>query len=154
MTPTDHAPQGRVSVESMTLKEAYSVPKHTSAICVQSFDDSLNSAIHITYRISLRSSSLREPRYPLLRVLDRFDFAVPSARLKTQQTTSVLTQSCTNKRVWLLMRLLHHSCGSCRSKANTNTQETSTFRKGWYGFTIMILPQVHLRKPCYDFYFL
>ena len=59
----------------MTLKEAYSVPKHTSAICVQSFDDSLNSAIHITYRISLRSSSLREPRYPLLRVLDRFDFA-------------------------------------------------------------------------------
>jgi hypothetical protein len=51
------------------------VPKHTSAICVQSFDDSLNSAIHITYRISLRSSSLREPRYPLLRVLDRFDFA-------------------------------------------------------------------------------
>ena len=46
--------------------------KATSAICVQSFDDSLNSAIHITYRISLRSSSLREPRYPLLRVLDRF----------------------------------------------------------------------------------
>ena len=46
--------------------------KATSAMCVQSFDDSLNSAIHITYRISLRSSSLREPRYPLLRVLDRF----------------------------------------------------------------------------------
>ena len=22
------------------------------------------------------------------------------------------------------------------------------------GYTIMILPQVHLRKPCYDFYFL
>ena len=35
-----------------------------------------------------------------------------------------------------------------------SSQETSTFRKGWYGFTIMILPQVHLRKPCYDFYFL
>jgi hypothetical protein len=40
-----------------------------SAICVQNFDDSLNSAIHTTYRISLRSSSLREPRYPLLRVV-------------------------------------------------------------------------------------
>ena len=40
-----------------------------SAICVQRFDDSLNSAIRITYRISLRSSSLREPRYPLLRVV-------------------------------------------------------------------------------------
>src|SRR3569623_1304795 len=42
------------------------IPK--SAICVQRFDDSLNSAIRITYRISLRSSSSREPRYPLLRV--------------------------------------------------------------------------------------
>jgi hypothetical protein len=40
-----------------------------SAICVQRFDDSLNSAIRITYRISLRSSSLGEPRYPLLRIV-------------------------------------------------------------------------------------
>ena len=40
-----------------------------SAICVQRFDDSLNSAIHITYRISLRSSSMREPRDPLLKVV-------------------------------------------------------------------------------------
>ena len=41
----------------------------SGAICVQTFDDSRNSAIHTTYRISLRSSSLREPRYPLLRVV-------------------------------------------------------------------------------------
>lgn len=41
----------------------------SSAICVQRFDDSRNSAIHTTYRISLRSSSMREPRYPLLRVV-------------------------------------------------------------------------------------
>jgi hypothetical protein len=39
-----------------------------SAICVQRLDDS-RSAIHITYRISLRSSSLREPRDPLLKVI-------------------------------------------------------------------------------------
>ena len=38
-------------------------------MCVQRFDDSLISAIHITYRISLRSSSMREPRDPLLKVL-------------------------------------------------------------------------------------
>ena len=38
-------------------------------MCVQRFDDSLNSAIHITYRISLRSSSMREPRDPLLKVV-------------------------------------------------------------------------------------
>ena len=35
-----------------------------SAICVQRFDDSQSSAIRITYRISLRSSSFQEPRYP------------------------------------------------------------------------------------------
>ena len=39
-----------------------------TASCVQDFDDSQNSAIHITYRISLRSSSSSEPRYPLLKV--------------------------------------------------------------------------------------
>jgi hypothetical protein len=36
------------------------------AMCVQKLDDSLNSAIHIIYRISLRSSSMPEPRDPLL----------------------------------------------------------------------------------------
>ena len=40
-----------------------------SARCVQSFDDSLDSAIRITYRISLRSSSMREPRHPSLKVV-------------------------------------------------------------------------------------
>ena len=39
------------------------------AMCVQRFDDSLDSAIHTTYRISLRSSSLREPRDPLSKVV-------------------------------------------------------------------------------------
>jgi hypothetical protein len=39
------------------------------AMCVQRLDDSLNSAIHINYRVSLRSSSMREPRDPLLKVL-------------------------------------------------------------------------------------
>ncbi len=38
-------------------------------MCVQRFDDSRNSAIHITYRISLRSTSLREPRDPLSKVV-------------------------------------------------------------------------------------
>ena len=76
----------------MTLREAYSVPKHTSAICVQSFDDSLNSAIHITYRISLRSSSLREPRYPLLRVLDCFDFRFAEAILLIRQCLNELVE--------------------------------------------------------------
>ena len=43
-----------------------------SAMCVQRFNDSRNSAIHITYRISLRSSSLQEPRDPLPKVVVLF----------------------------------------------------------------------------------
>ena len=38
-------------------------------MCVQNFDDSRRYAIRITYRISLRSSSLCEPRHPLLKVV-------------------------------------------------------------------------------------
>jgi hypothetical protein len=44
-------------------------------MCVQRFDDSLNSAIHITYRISLRSSSMPEPRDPLLKVLNIISYS-------------------------------------------------------------------------------
>ena len=58
----------RIEIDPI-LKKACSQAYPKSAICVQRFDDSLNSAIRITYRISLRSSSLREPRYPLLRVV-------------------------------------------------------------------------------------
>lgn len=47
------------------------------AMCVQRFDGSLNSAIHITYRISLRSSSMPEPRDPLLKVLMRLLACTP-----------------------------------------------------------------------------
>ena len=45
-----------------------------SAICVQRFDDSLSSAIHITYRSWLRSSSMHEPRDPPLEVVSCFSY--------------------------------------------------------------------------------
>ena len=51
------------------LEEVCFQPEAGSAICVQSLDDSLNSAIRTTYRISLRSSSLLMPRYPSTRVM-------------------------------------------------------------------------------------
>ena len=69
---SEHAPSGRLRAPR-TGARPRGVEVHSkehassgtgSAICVQNFDDSLNSAIRITYRISLRSSSLREPRYP------------------------------------------------------------------------------------------
>ena len=52
-----------------TLKEACYQGTPDSAVCVQRFDDSLNSAIRITYRILLRSSSIAQPRHPLLKVV-------------------------------------------------------------------------------------
>ena len=52
-------------------------PPKGSASCVQSFDDSQFSAIRITYRISLRSSSLWEPRHPLLKVLNVTSLSSP-----------------------------------------------------------------------------
>lgn len=61
-------PHRRFGILVPFLKQACSWSP-MSAICVQSFDDSLSPAIHTRYRISLRSSSMREPRYPLLRVV-------------------------------------------------------------------------------------
>ena len=47
------------------LNHAY-LSRSPGAICVQRFDDSLNPAVRITYRISRRSSSYSEPRDPSL----------------------------------------------------------------------------------------
>ena len=62
-----------------------------SAICVQRFDDSLNSAIHTTYRNWLRSSSMHEPRDPPLEVVTfrfieiaRFQYMSKQVRKNTQ----------------------------------------------------------------------
>jgi hypothetical protein len=61
------------------LRQACSQEKSPeSATCVQSLDDSWNPAIHITYRTSLRSSSLREPRDPLLKVVFVFIIVILS----------------------------------------------------------------------------
>ena len=59
-----------------------------SAICVQRFDDSLNSAIHTTYRTWLRSSSMHEPRDPPLKVVSLFlsgQIQSTSLKKKTQK---------------------------------------------------------------------
>ena len=55
--------------DSLTLRQACSLEKPGSAMCVQNLDDSRGLAIRITYHISLRSSSLWEPRHPLLKVV-------------------------------------------------------------------------------------
>jgi hypothetical protein len=83
--PRDSSPQKKKDFFydrcKMILKQAYlAFPQ--GAMCVQRFDDSRSSAIHTTYRISLRSSSLREPRDPLLKVVIIYFF--PSLLLKME----------------------------------------------------------------------
>ena len=74
-----------------TLKEACYQGTPDSAVCVQRFDDSLNSAIRITYRISLRSSSLREPRHPLLKVV--YWFVLVGSLRSSEEKDAVKPQS-------------------------------------------------------------
>ena len=72
-TVQSHSPKthNEVVVEwgSRTLRHVCNQAYPESAMCVQKFDDSRGPAIRITYRISLRSSSLWEPRHPLLKVV-------------------------------------------------------------------------------------
>ena len=110
------------------------------AMCVQRFDDSLNSAIHITYRISLRSSSMPEPRDPLLKVL-----------IIEAVSDGPLIQ------VWFgVLRRAPPSRGATAPPgAARRSNVTGKFTLVWESFnSVMIPPLVHQRRPCYDFYFL
>ena len=143
-----------------------------SAICVQRFDDSLNSAIHTTYRSWLRSSSMREPRDPPSKVVSLFSFfpSFLSQRHKLSKTTTKTWFAVTRKGAGRRQRRRRKTRGrkslaslepssACHlTVARTDPQKVRPVRFTKYRLTlfvsVMILPQVHLRKPCYDFYFL
>ena len=74
--------RGQDTVE--TLKQAYFQGYPESAGCVQGSIDSRNSAIHSAYRISLRPSSLFEPRHPSLKVVSVM--LVPESTSETVRT--------------------------------------------------------------------
>ena len=59
----------RLELGVKTLRKACHKEDPKGAMCVQNFDDSRSFAFYVTYRISLRSSSLWEPRHPLLKVV-------------------------------------------------------------------------------------
>ena len=111
----------------------------SSAICVQRFDGSRNSAIHTTYRISLRSSSLREPRYPLLRVVFVNRSAMP-ARVFFRQTIWL--------GVWEVSRSPENRepdrPESRPLKQPIGRNEGYYIIREWMWMDSMILPQVHL----------
>ena len=71
--------KGRDQEKIVTLKQAY--PADCCRVqCAFKVSMSHGSAIHITYRISLRSSSMQEPRDPLLKVV--FDFLKVTRTIK------------------------------------------------------------------------
>ena len=114
-------------------------------MCVQRFDDSRNSAIHITYRISLRSSSMPEPRDPLLKVLTIFIVLRQPIFIRVHRALrrARARGRCPPATRW--PRWARQS-NRCLDKGGRLGREGP--------HSVMILPQVHLRKPCYDFYFL
>ena len=144
------------------------------AICVQRFDDSLNSAIRTTYRISLRSSSLREPRYPSAGVVGFHKLrqrrresprcaregAVGrgETRARPRRTRAPHTPRRDTRGVRGPGRLRRAPPGQPRAPRERGARDgvrrgTVQHRCGLER-PVMILPQVHLRKPCYDFSFL
>jgi hypothetical protein len=177
--------------DPLTLKQACSRENPGSAMCVQSLDDSRDIAIRITYRISLRSSSLWEPRHPSLKVvtpisvlvrlfrptLNKPQRALLRARLRfsffhgvvlvafQRELKSILegggfgeNKQCATTRKGQeqsSMKLELHSLPNRRSgkQALHFSPLRGKLSRSWIG-VIMILPQVHLRKPCYDFTFL
>ena len=126
----------------------FGIPK--GARCVQRFDDSLNSAIHITYRISLRSSSMREPRDPLLKVVLLILQMHSQLKVFVWRINASTRGSGADAKRFI-------KCTGCLKEWIFEPGEHFAPRGQLQPFSsnsIMILPQVHLRKPCYDFYFL
>ena len=163
-------------------------------MCVQRFDDSLDPAIRITYRISRRSSSLWEPRDPSLkdvwllfgcclvlakvRLLARgkklfyrvcFPRASRCARVRMVQRRSAARRAPKQgpkERADVGQKTRRGApagprtslvCWVAASRRGVPARHGCREKRGFVdeGMSVlMILPQVHLRKPCYDFSFL
>ena len=143
-----------------TLKQACFQGYPESAECVQIPVGSRNSASHNAYHTSLRPSSLFKPRHPSLKVVIHSFPTKPKEKqfmyiknlinehqgtvaahaktiLKRDCIRADCTQAPTRRRI--------HPRGEAYNSACTMVI---------FGCVRMILPQVHLRKPCYDFSFL
>lgn len=86
----------------------------------------ISFAFHINYRTLLRSSTNMKPSHPLHRVVFCFCFDLKS-----------------------FLQKLHYLC--FLQGFHFLEKNMKFFRSVFF---VMILPQVHLRKPCYDFSFL
>ena len=154
------------SHRKQALRQTCSREDPENAICVQILDDSLNSAIRTRYRILLRSSSMHKPRDPPLEVVtssvrpeglsnhhSRLPWLDKKQRPETLGRDSPVACAMTHGEE--LDRAPQGRAGDrIPTRVGTSTAAApSACLRGSRG-TVMILPQVHLRKPCYDFYFL
>jgi hypothetical protein len=134
--PSSSPPQGFEDIA--TLRQACSSECRGAQ---GAFKDSMihgRSAIHITYRDSLRPSSMREPRDPSLKVVHRAsDARHTHTRSMNFREVDVGPSD---------LRWVHR-----KGRRTRRTREALVVVES---DSLMILPQVHLRKPCYDFYFL
>ena len=153
-----------------TLRQTCPRLQTEGAICVQRLDDSRNSAIHTTYRSLLRSSSTHEPRGPPLEVVSLLRCLLDNKdQPKPMRSTSSSTKKSFKNRGPAASRRGRRRDLSRRLASPSDPRETSPETRqrrasAWCtedqgkrfprSLTVMILPQVHLRKPCYDFYFL
>ena len=118
--------------------------------CVRKSDDSWGSAIRIAYRISLRSSSLWEPRHPSLKVIMVFVIAavLPSKSVEKQFIifrSLAMEASC----CFVVYKFAENNDRNSMPQHAISSAEILRFW-GVHGVDMdysdrMILPQVHLR---------
>ena len=139
--------------EVETLKQACFQGYPESARYVQISIGSRNSAIHNAYRTSLRPSSLFEPRHPSLKVVS-CTWRLPYNRRLHQMTCDMQWQW--ERTGMFFIRSNPPPASICMENPNVHphTALTEEFTRVLLEHVRMILPQVHLRKPCYDFSFL
>ena len=146
------------------LKQTY-CPEFQTVQCA--FKDSMihGSAIHTTFRVLLRSSSLREPRDPLPKVVFNCTWYLVQTWVRYNGCVKAVGFSLANK--------FASKTGPTRDLESAQVGYYTAWRRNQRrrpvhccstvpprgeprpnANTVMILPQVHLRKPCYDFYFL
>lgn len=125
------------------------------AMCVQQFDDSLNSAIRNTMShfatvfidVRAKGSTVGSCSFSILQNFH----TQPTDKTKNKPTKTIVHGQPEKRRAQ--PPSAHKRSDTrflTRTPLRTKTGGTQTTETE----TLMILPQVHLRKPCYDFYFL
>ena len=134
-----------------------------SAICIRRLDDSLNPAIHTRYRSLLRSSSMHKPRGPPLKVVSTLNRHKDKIQKRNgeKKKRHLLPAEKTGARGApgrrdpdVGLRSGRGTPGPRRPPGFPGRERPADGARGREvrRTTLMILPRVHLRKPCYDFY--